>query len=247
MENNDLYQEEQISVQKEIKRQLENSAIIPIPKFPKEMKAKIVNEITAKIVDEVEINDTPFKQLSEELAKEFKTLAKTVAEAIVENAPEPVTEVKVKNLKEARTEATDIKPVVKGLANLAKVIIENKPIVNVEKQEITFPNRARDYVSVRLTDGKQFYDSKSQQAAGVTHVGDPLAGFQPNDQDTSSNPRYFGFSKANGSWYIMEENTSNGTFRYATGSPLPNQGGGLYTDAWTNRANLTYDYFHEVF
>jgi len=67
-----------------------------------------------------------------------------------------------------------------------------------------------------------------------------VSGYQPSDTDTSSDPKYYGFLAADGSWYIMEENTANGTFRYIRGTSG-------YTTNWTGRAALTYGYFNAMF
>ena len=51
---------------------------------------------------------------------------------------------------------------------------------------------------------------------------------------------YYGFAGKNGSWYIMREDTENGSFRYAKGdSDLANN--------WVNRQGLSYDYYSNVF
>lgn len=67
-----------------------------------------------------------------------------------------------------------------------------------------------------------------------------VSGYQPSDVDTASDPKYYGFLAADGSWYIMEENTTGGTYRYIRGTSD-------YTTKWTNRATLTYVYFNAMF
>ena len=51
---------------------------------------------------------------------------------------------------------------------------------------------------------------------------------------------FYGFTDKDGAWYIMKENPDNGSFRYA-------KGGLNFNDNWTNRENLKYDYFHNIF
>ena len=76
-------------------------------------------------------------------------------------------------------------------------------------------------------------------AAAKTHHQE-----KPGDRQDQKYHHNYGFAKNNGSWYIMRE--SSGAYRYSKGAPQFN-GGGLYSDAWTDRANLTYDYIFEVF
>jgi hypothetical protein len=51
---------------------------------------------------------------------------------------------------------------------------------------------------------------------------------------------FYGFTNKDGAWYIMKENPDSGSFRYIKGeSNFPGN--------WTNRKDLNYDYFHNVF
>lgn len=70
--------------------------------------------------------------------------------------------------------------------------------------------------------------------------GDPLVTYKISDTDTASDPKYYGSVAADGSWYIMKETTSAGTYRYAKGASG-------YSTNWTGRASLSYDYFDVVF
>lgn len=69
---------------------------------------------------------------------------------------------------------------------------------------------------------------------------DPLSLYKISDIDDASNPKYYGFLKADGGWYILKEDTTNKTYRYAKGDSD-------YSTAWTNRASQTYNYFDVVF
>uniref|UniRef100_A0A6M3L102 Uncharacterized protein n=1 Tax=viral metagenome TaxID=1070528 RepID=A0A6M3L102_9ZZZZ len=51
---------------------------------------------------------------------------------------------------------------------------------------------------------------------------------------------HYGLVARNGSWYILEEDTTNGTYMYNTGTSS-------YTTAWTNRKTATYNYFYVEF
>ena len=55
---------------------------------------------------------------------------------------------------------------------------------------------------------------------------------------TEINGDYFGFTKADGGWYIMWNNS--GSWRYLKGDSG-------FTTAWTNRVGAGYDYFYNIF
>ena len=67
-----------------------------------------------------------------------------------------------------------------------------------------------------------------------------ISGYQPSDTDTAADTKYYGYLAADGSWYIMEEVTSLGTFRYYRGTTG-------YAAAWTARATPTYVLFSALF
>ena len=127
---------------------------------------------------------------------------------------------------------------------LIRAIEENKTEYSVQKVE--FPTSPSKPIAVRLSDGKSFYKAifNAVASAGNKAPDDSLADYQITDRDESTATKYYGYVKANGAWYILRE--LNGAYRYAKGAPLPN-GGGLYTDAWNDKINLTYGYLYEVF
>ncbi len=69
---------------------------------------------------------------------------------------------------------------------------------------------------------------------------DVTSRYQTSDIDNLSNPKYVGYLAANGVWYIQQEDTTSGTFRYVAGASS-------YAINWTNRASLTYGYFDAIF
>lgn len=84
--------------------------------------------------------------------------------------------------------------------------------------------------------------ASDQTAIPVTTglTDDPLAKYKISDTDSASDPKYYGNVAADGSWYIMKETTSAGTYRYCKGASS-------YSTNWTGRAGLTYDYFDVIF
>lgn len=74
----------------------------------------------------------------------------------------------------------------------------------------------------------------------IIRTATDLGRFTISDIDDAANPKYYGYIDKEGSWYIMEENTTNKSFRYAVGDTD-------YPTNWTARAGLTYDYYNNVF
>ena len=52
---------------------------------------------------------------------------------------------------------------------------------------------------------------------------------------------FYGFIKQGGAWFIMQEDTNQGSFRYIKGNSND------FPQSWANRENLKYDYYHNVF
>ena len=249
MNDMELYQEENLKVLKEVSEYLKGAQVISMaPRMPEKMKAEIINRVTAELVGEIKVDKSSIAFISDEINKQLEIIASSIANAIRESQPEVLAEIKVNNLSEAKTEEVTVKNlrgIEDKISDLTKAVIDNKPYINVEKQDITFPRAAKDYISVRLTDGQSYYDAKGGGViSGFGGSSDPLIGYQVADKDDSSDPKYFGFANSKGAWYILKE--ENSSYRYAAGTPR-REGGGLYTDAWTNRANLDYFYFYEVF
>ena len=74
----------------------------------------------------------------------------------------------------------------------------------------------------------------------IDYEEDLISMYRISDIDDASNPKYYGFLKADGGWYILREDTTNNTYRYAKGDSE-------YSTAWTNRVSQTYDFFDVVF
>lgn len=67
----------------------------------------------------------------------------------------------------------------------------------------------------------------------------PTDGYRISEVDDNA-ITFYGFIKKGGAWFIMREDTSNGSFRYAKGdSGFPNN--------WEDRKLLKYDYYHNIF
>ena len=57
------------------------------------------------------------------------------------------------------------------------------------------------------------------------------------DDDTIT---FYGFTNKDGAWFIMREDTDTGSFRYVRGDVN-------LASNWSNRKNLSYDYYNNVF
>ena len=92
---------------------------------------------------------------------------------------------------------------------------------------------------------------KKESGSGTTTLQDPEgnkvnpARQQPTDSYTISEIddeyiSYYGFTDKEGAWFIMREDPDDGSFRYTKGdSNFPGN--------WTNRKDVKYDYFNNVF
>lgn len=202
------------------------------------------DNITVK--GEVEITNptTDIEVTNLELIKEWlENLSESIDKSIKANKQEPVKEVTVKNIENAKPDTVKISNLVE-LANIIQPLIKllrdtPPPIVNVDVPPIIFPTDAKKPISVRLSDGKTFYTAITQAiASSGGAVDDPLAGYQITDSDETTASKYYGYVKKGGAFYIMRE--LNGAYRYT-------KGGSGYTQYWTDRATDTYGYYHEVF
>lgn len=73
-------------------------------------------------------------------------------------------------------------------------------------------------------------------------VGFPiLDGYAASDTDESDGTyNYYGFLKADGSWYILRTTKTQTALRYFAGSSD-------YVTNWTGKGALSYDYFNAIF
>jgi hypothetical protein len=201
-------------------------------------------EVTGKL--EVNTEKTVKVDNLLDLKSQFEEMANVLKSSIEENSHKPHKTIIIENVNDLKQESLRVSNLneVTDAINEAISQIDVRPIIKVEKQQIDFPRSAKDAIPVRLSDGKSFYNAIFSAVSSSSTETDPLVGYQPADIETVGSTKYYGFSRKNGSWYIMRE--LSGAYRYAVGTPQP-QGGGLYIDAWTNKVNLDYDYFHEVF
>lgn len=75
---------------------------------------------------------------------------------------------------------------------------------------------------------------------GLPIIAESLDQYHISDQDEATTTKYYGFITKDGHWYIMQNDTVAGTYRYARGVSA-------YTTGWSGRASLTYGYFDVIF
>lgn len=92
-----------------------------------------------------------------------------------------------------------------------------------------------------------FLSRNSQAGINPATSGDQFtgAGSSPTDgykitEVDEGDVSYYGFTNKEGGWLIMQEQSTEGTFRYAKGDSG-------FPDNWSDRLNLKYDYFYNLF
>lgn len=243
----ELYNEEQRQLLIDINKSLEKLSGVFSDKIQVTVKQPESMTVSGGLEVTNPVEEVGVKNLSE-VTESLDELKTKLTEAIKGN--KPIETIEVKNIADAKADKvkiTNLDELNKSFKALESAINKIEPIVNVQKQELTWPTSANKPIAVRLSDGKSFYNAMAGAITAMSNPGetDPLVGYQPSDVDDDTSTKYFGFVKKDGRWYIMRQSSTD-TFRYAKGAPLK-EGGGLYIDAWTNRANLTYSYFYEVF
>jgi len=105
-----------------------------------------------------------------------------------------------------------------------------------------------NYVSASATNNGNFKVSLEEYNGDIKTNGLPVrTSFNTNEiEEASSTVTYIGLENEDGAWYIKKIDTSSGTvFSHAT--ETNNGSYDNYTDAWTNRATLTYGDYSEAF
>lgn len=257
-----LYQEEQrqklLDLQKHITTLHEKlDGVVRVAVENPTEKVEVTGELTVNTQEEVTIKN--ISAFSDDVA----VLSERIAKAIEDSRPEKVTSLEVTNLKDA-VSITNIKVFGDHVDKLVKAVENIQPIVNVTKQEITFPTSASKPVAVRLSDGKGFYNALVAAFSGgsggaglatsakqddiITAIGgissgggSPLSSYVYIQKDTAdATHKYYAYKKVNGDYLIKQiARSTNLALFYA------NTVGGYNAD-WTGRAGLTYAQLEDV-
>lgn len=252
----DLYKEEIIAIQKEIRDNLKKSPIIQFPDTidPEELQAQIKQDVKKSIeklqqdyqTDNTQKNEALKNYINEQLDLAIKDIVKSIV------IPKQLDVIKISNIQEAKTDkvaVTNLNELKQELISLKKdfiATVEQLDLnVNVEQKELKLPYSPKEAIPVRLSDGKGFYNAIMTATGGGGGETDPLVGYQITERDDAGSTKYYGYAKPNGAWYILRE-SSTGSYRYSKGERT-NSAGAIFADAWTDRVNLTYSYIYEVF
>ena len=186
------------------------------------------NEV--KILNTLDINEPSWiKQLKPKSNKEIERRLKDIEKAIKKIE---IPEVRIPKKVEVK------KPAWWNLKEVAEFTLkEIKNFIEEILGKKVFRVKTEKPIDVILTDkrGKAIDISALGGIAtfGSSGIHDPLVEYVISDIDDTSD--YYGFTKKNGSWYIMKVEEEN---------VLYIKGDSEYADNWTNRANLNYDYFY---
>ena len=81
----------------------------------------------------------------------------------------------------------------------------------------------------------QFYDYQFR----FHKYGENNVAYEISDMDESGDTKYYGYLAHSGAWIIMAWDTTENTFRYASGKDG-------YAAAWTARASQDYGYYSQI-
>jgi len=101
----------------------------------------------------------------------------------------------------------------------------------------------------QLEDLEQLLTDIKEELVRVNEQFNVLDQYQVSDIDDTGTVKYYGFVKKDGSWIIEQEDTVNKTYRFAKSDDLwrKTEEEKDYKNAWTNRNQLHYFLFYEIF
>lgn len=155
----ELYQEEQRKALIDLKASVDNLTDV--------FTNKVSIDVHQPSDFEVTVKNQPEQLKADDLSiiKDWLIdLGKTLTKALEESKQEPIRELTVKNIDQAKQKTVTIDNFSELAANFDKLAsavesIDNKPIVNVQKQELKLPTSPKEAIAVRLSDGKSFYNA----------------------------------------------------------------------------------------
>ena len=97
-----------------------------------------------------------------------------------------------------------------------------------------------NFDSIRIGDGTNLLSINADGSLNVVvKEENRLSRYNISREDTSTSTEYYGFVATDGSWYIMQVNTTNGEYKYVNGSSD-------FLTNWNNRTTLTYDEYNNL-
>lgn len=205
---------------------------------------EIIGEVKAIISNAIEIGNL------DELADHFKAIH-TALEANASAMSE---------LGKNQPTTMQVDGIGKMVELLEKLANKEVAVTKVNNQVVVFPKKPADAIPVRLVMSKQdkFYDAifsshfsapdnvrinnTSEQPIPVTLVSGNAGDYNINDIEDGTTS-YFGYTKSDSTWLIKKV-TDTGVSYANIGNNATNE---TYTEAWGNRATLTYQRYDEAF
>ena len=97
-----------------------------------------------------------------------------------------------------------------------------------------------NYDSIRIGDGTNLLSINADGSLNVvTKEENRLSRYSISREDISTSTEYYGFVATNGSWYIIQVDTTNGEYKYTNGSSD-------FLTNWNNRTTLTYNEYNNL-
>jgi hypothetical protein len=196
-----------------------------------------------KGIKKIDVGNQPIKELtriSKELLNLQKEIKKLELSPEINVSPSTLPEINIPApIVKVDKEKIDYKKLEKLIPNfdwdkLEKIISENTP----------------DIISSGGGGGKYaFKDTEGNRGQALTDSTGKIyianngqtTDYEVSDSDEADdNNKYYGFTKADGGWYILFQDVTAGTYRYIKGDEN-------YINAWSNRDSLVYDYYYNIF
>ena len=80
----------------------------------------------------------------------------------------------------------------------------------------------------------------------ISSLLEALPEFATQDSQEGEYPRYWGFARKDGKWYIVKGTSTGGVESYRFACLSNNPLIASYSAAWTARVTLTYDYIYTL-
>lgn len=182
-----------------------NTNLVNLSNLLKEQrdKVEVSGAVTVNTEKQVTIDNI------DEFTDSVDNLSEVLQKAIQENAYNPDS-IKISNIKEAKADIVKIEnlnDLKKYFDNVAEAVKKNQPIVNITKQEVVFPTDPKKPISVRLSDGKEFYKALMTAVSGSSGIQSALT---RNNGTTIAVTNSDGSSIGGSATYIVVVRTDGG-------------------------------------
>jgi hypothetical protein len=215
---------------------------------------KLINEV-AMLIRKIKLPDVNIPEFPSSMTVKLDSKDKEALSPIPQK--DYPTSMSVSNLGSLEAILSEIKSKIEAItipsetrvSNLSDIKIPEQKELQLDPMVLKYLSRlellttdSKNPLSVQLSDGQEFYQAMGGTiATAMGGMKDPTTPYKIADVDDAGTTKYYGFTRADGKWMIMKEVTSSSpkTYRYIAGAEN-------YSTNFTNRASLTYGYFHEV-